>query len=210
MRFADLDAVTVDGFGTLLELDDPVPTLESALAELGLFRSRPEVAEAFAAEVRHYRPRADRGRDRESLAALRAECVAVFLAQLGASIGPEAFVEPFMNALRFRVVDGSVEVLEGLRERGLLLAVAANWDCSLPELIERLGLDGLFSTVVTSAEAGRPKPDPAVLRLALERMGVEASRTLHVGDEPLDEQAAITAGMQFRYAPLAGVFEGSE
>ena len=33
MRFADLDAVTVDGYGTLLTLLDPVPRLVGSLAD---------------------------------------------------------------------------------------------------------------------------------------------------------------------------------
>jgi HAD superfamily hydrolase (TIGR01509 family) len=168
------------------------------------------VAEAFAAEVRHYRPRADRGRDAESLAALRHECVGVFLDQLGISAEPGAFVEQFMGALAFRPVDGAVDVLESLRRRGIVLAVAANWDCSLGEQLEQLGIGHLFSAVVTSAEAGRPKPEPAVLQLALARVGVEPNRALHVGDESADEQAALATGMSFRYAPLAAAFEGWE
>ena len=57
--------------------------------------------------------------------------------------------------------------------------------------------------VVTSAEAGAPKPDPAIFRLALTRLGVSPERALHVGDSPADEEGAHAAGMQFRPAPLA-------
>ena len=35
MRFADLDAVTVDGFGTLLRLVSPIEALRDALREVG-------------------------------------------------------------------------------------------------------------------------------------------------------------------------------
>ena len=88
------------------------------------------------------------------------------------------------------------------------LAVAANWDCSLRGHLERLGVDGLFSAVVTSAEAGAAKPDPAVLRLALERLGADPGRALHVGDEDVDEEAARAAGMRFAPAPLETAFTG--
>src|SRR5262245_61910182 len=50
MRFADLEAVTVDGFGTLLELESPVPRLIDELVARGVDRSPSQVAEAFAAE----------------------------------------------------------------------------------------------------------------------------------------------------------------
>ena len=75
MRFAELDAVTVDGYGTLLRLIDPVPALQAALREQGLERPPEEVAAAFAAEVAHYRPNAVRGRDPAGLTELRRECV---------------------------------------------------------------------------------------------------------------------------------------
>jgi putative hydrolase of the HAD superfamily len=208
MRFADLDAVTVDGYGTLLTLADPVPSLVRSLAEQGLDRDAGLVRTAFAAEVAYYRPEAVRGRDPETLAALRRDCTGVFLRAAGANLDPASFVDAFMAAIRFETVPGALETLATLRTRGLELAVASNWDVGLAEHLERLGIDGLFSAVVTSAEAGAAKPDPAVFRIALERLGVGPSRALHVGDEDEDRQGAVAAGMTFAPAPLATTFEG--
>jgi HAD superfamily hydrolase (TIGR01509 family) len=209
MPFADLDAVTVDGYGTLVELADPVNTLVEALAATGLSRSREDVAAAFDAEARYYRPRSHLGRDAESLAALRRDCVAVFLGELGAELEPESFVEAFVAALVFTPVAGAVQTLERLAGR-TRLAVVANWDCSLHEHLDRLGLARFFEAVVTSADAGVAKPDPAIFRKALERLGVEPARALHVGDERIDEEGALAAGMAFRPAPLAAAFAGLE
>jgi putative hydrolase of the HAD superfamily len=208
MRFADLDAVTVDGYGTLLTLADPVPSLVRSLAERGLDRDPELVRDAFAAEVAYYRPEAVHGRDPETLAALRRDCTGVFLRAAGADLDPASFVDAFMAAIRFETVPGALETLASLRTRGLELAVASNWDIGLAEHLERLGIDGLFSAVVTSAEAGAAKPDPAVFRIALERLEVEPSRALHVGDEDEDRQGAAAAGMTFAPAPLATTFEG--
>jgi len=205
MRFADLDAVTVDGYGTLLQLRDPAPALAAELAALDVVRAEPDVAAAFLAEARHYRPRSHLGRDPDSLAGLRLECAGVFLEALDAGIAPESFVEPFIRSLVFEPVPGAVETLERLAGR-VKLAVVANWDCSLHEHVERLGLDRLFDTVVTSAEAGVAKPDPGIFRVALERIGAEPGRTLHVGDEAADEAGARAAGLRFLPAPLASAF----
>jgi putative hydrolase of the HAD superfamily len=176
-----------------------------ALAACDVVRSREDVAAAFAAEARYYRARAHLGRDVESLAALRRECVAVFLDELGAGLAPEAFVDAFIGSLVFHPVAGAVETLERLSAR-IRLAVVANWDSSLHEHLERLGLDRYFDVVVTSAEAGAAKPDPAIFLAALERLDVEPARALHVGDEPIDEQGARAAGMRFLPAPLAEAF----
>jgi putative hydrolase of the HAD superfamily len=208
MRFADLDAVTVDGYGTLVRLRDPVPSLARALADRGVDRDPKLVRSAFAAEVAYYRPEAVRGRDPDSLARLRRDCTGVFLHAADADLDPETFVDDFMASIRFEAIPGALETLASLRGQGVDLGVVSNWDVGLPEHLERIGAQGLFRAIVTSAEAGAAKPDPAAFRFALERLRVEPGRALHVGDEPEDEQGAAAAGMRFAPAPLATVFAG--
>ena len=208
MRFAELDAVTVDGFGTLVDLVDPVPKLDRALRGLGIERSAAEVRAAFAAEVAYYRPNAVSGSEPKSLAALRVDCTRVFLEAARVDIEPASFVDSFMGSIAFKPMPGALETVASLRARGLELAVVSNWDIGLAEHLERIGAASLFSTIVTSAEAGAAKPEPAVFQLALERLGVEPVRALHVGDEPEDEQGAAAMGMHFAPAPLATAFEG--
>jgi len=203
MLFADLDAITVDGFGTLVELDSPVQPLTDALEARGVRRSLPEVAEAFAVEAAYYRPRSHLARDSAGLKRLRRDCARIFLDALEAPLEPDAFVEPFMSSLVFRPADGAVEALASVRERGLKLAVVSNWDCSLRDRLKTLGLLDMFDAVVSSSDAGTPKPDPAPFRMALEQIGTEPHRALHVGDEPADEQGAAAAGMRFAPAPLS-------
>jgi HAD superfamily hydrolase (TIGR01509 family) len=113
------------------------------------------------------------------------------------------FVDTFLAALVFRPAKGAVEALAVLQAAGLRLAVVSNWDCSLPERLDALELLGLFDTVVTSADAGAPKPEPNAFLIALERLEVAASRALHIGDEEADERAARAAGMHFAPAPLS-------
>ena len=81
--------------------------------------------------------------------------------------------------------------------------MVSNWDVGLHDQLARLGLTAVIDEVVTSAEAGAPKPDPAVFRLALSRLGVMPGRAVHVGDAPADEEGARAAGMRFEPAPLA-------
>ena len=193
MRFADLDAVTLDVFGTLLTLREPVRALARATA-----REESDVRRAFEREMAYYRPRSHEGRDAETLALLRADCTAVFNGALDTALSPEEFV----GALEYQVLDGVPETLAALRARGLELAVVANWDYALAEQLERVDLARYFSTVVTSAEAGAPKPDPQPFLLALERLRIDPGRALHVGDSREDEEGAAAAGMPFAWAPL--------
>lgn len=200
--FRELDAVTLDAFGTLVELDDPVSRLREALARHRVDRSDEEVERGFHAEVDYYVPRSHEGRDDESLRDLRARCAGVFLEGAGADLDPAAFADDFVGALRFVPVAGAVDAVRALRRRGLALAVVSNWDIGLAEHLPAAGLDG-FGAIVTSAEAGAPKPDPRLWTLALERLGVEPGRALHVGDRDDDAAGAAAAGMRFELAPLA-------
>jgi putative hydrolase of the HAD superfamily len=196
-----VDAVTIDAYGTLVTLRDPVPALADALRARGVERTREQVEQAFRAEVEYYVPRSHEGRDEATLALLRRDCAHVFLEAAGAELDPDEFAPAFVAALEFEPVPGAVEAAAELAARGIGTAVVSNWDVGLRDHLRRLGLD---VPVVTSAEAGAPKPDPAVFRLALELLGgVPAERALHVGDSPADEEGARAAGMQFRPAPLA-------
>jgi HAD superfamily hydrolase (TIGR01509 family) len=205
MRFTDLDAVTLDAYGTLVGLADPVPKLQSGLRTLSVERDPEAVARAFAKEVAYYRKHSFEGRDQESLYRLRRECVAIILDDLDSDLEPEAFVEGFIAAMHFELLPGTAAALNSLRRRGLALAVISNWDFELPERLRGLGLDDV--AVVTSAQAGAPKPDPAVFRRALELLHVHPERALHVGDSQADEAGALAAGMHFAPAPLTEAVE---
>jgi HAD superfamily hydrolase (TIGR01509 family) len=192
-ELASLDAVTIDAMGTLVRLSDPVPRLAAAAGV-----DEEAARRGFAAEVAHYLPRTHEGRDDESLAALRAACTAVFNAAAGAALTPVQF----MDAIVFEPERCAFETVRRLEALGLAVCVVSNWDIGLAGHLEALGLR---LPVVTSAEAGAPKPDPRVFRLALERLGVDAARTLHVGDSAADEQGAAAAGIRFAPAPLDGL-----
>jgi putative hydrolase of the HAD superfamily len=199
-RLADLDAVTVDGYGTLLELSDPVGELRALLPA----HPPEEIERAFRAEGDHYLAHAAEARDEASLARLHAECTAVFNEALGSGLTPEQYV----GALRFEVLPGVVDALRRLRAHGLALAVVANWDYGLHGHLERHGLARWFDAAVTSADAGARKPDPRPFLVALERLGVEPGRAVHVGDHrPHDEVGARAAGLRFEPAPLAAAVE---
>ena len=198
MRIAELDAVTIDAYGTLMRLLDPVPTLVDALARRGVQRSPDVVLAGFQAEAAYYVPRAAEGQDEPGLARLRRECAGVFLEAVEADLDADEFAGAYVGALHFEPIEGSVEALHRLRGLGLDLAVVANWDLSLRERLEETGLGRSFSVVVHAA--GKPAPDG--LLHALARLGVSPQRALHIGDEDSDEAAAHAAGMRFERAPL--------
>ena len=193
---ADLDAVTVDGYGTMLELANPVQKLRALLPG----HPQDEIERAFHAEGRYYLEHSHEARDEATLARLHEDCTAVFNDALGSALAPAQYV----GALEFAVLPGVPDALRRLRAHGLGLAVVANWDFGLHEHLERHGLRRWFDAVVISGELGVRKPDPAPFRAALAKLGVEPDRAVHVGDHrPHDEVGALAAGMRFEPAPLA-------
>jgi len=199
----DLDAVTVDAMGTLVELDDPVGRLGEALRERGVERKPDDVATAFAAEVEYYLEHKLAARDEQGLADLRRDCARVFLKAGDVDLDPGEFAPLFVAAITFRPLGGAVEALERLRAGGLSLACVSDWDIGLHEQLERIGLGHLFSLMLTSAEVGAEKPDPTLFLRAVERLCVEAARALHVGDAETDREGAEAAGLAFEPVPLA-------
>jgi phosphoglycolate phosphatase len=102
--------------------------------------------------------------------------------------------------MHFELLPGVVRSLERLRSLGLELAIVANWDLSLRRLLDEVGVATYFHAIVHAA--GKPAPD-GLLR-ALDLLGVDPSRALHIGDDEADEGAARAARMHFAPAPLPG------
>jgi FMN phosphatase YigB (HAD superfamily) len=198
-----LEAVTIDAYGTLVTLRDPVPALRVALADRAIERDADDVRRAFELEVAFYLAHAHDGRDDATLALLRRDCTRVFLEGANVELDPGDFASAFVSSLTFAELPGARAACRELAAAGLLLAVVSNWDVGLGEYLDRLELGSLVDAIVTSAEAGLPKPAPAIFELALAKLGVAAGQAVHVGDAISDEEGARAAGMRFEPAPLA-------
>lgn len=103
------------------------------------------------------------------------------------------------RALRLGSLDlypEALEVLDALHGE-VPLGVISNGPADIQwEKLERFGLRRFFDAVVISGEVGVEKPDPSIFRLALERLGVEAPRSAHVGDNlEADVRGALQAGL---------------
>ncbi len=85
-----------------------------------------------------------------------------------------------------------IPALEALNENFVVIAVT-NGNANL----ELIGIDHLFSDVVTAAMAGAAKPARQVFDMAVQVGGASAEQTLHVGDHPqYDVDGARSAGLR--------------
>ena len=205
-RSSDLDAVTLDAYGTLLTLRDPIGHLDRELRARGVALGRDEIERGFQAEAAYYVREKVAGRDEASLRALHRGCARAFLDEVGVPLDADDFAAAF--DYEYEIIPGAAETVAALAARGLALAVVANWDYSVHVQLRRHALTPYLAAVVVSAELGTAKPDPAPFHVALERLGVPPQRALHVGDDETDEAGAAAAGLRFAPAPLATAFEG--
>jgi putative hydrolase of the HAD superfamily len=187
-------AVTFDAMGTLVAIEPPAPRLQRSLARrLGLELELSRCEAAMRVEMRHYRAHCTRAADAPALASLRLECSSLLADALAIDVSGAELLPSLTDAISFYAFPDAQPALDRLEAEGLKLAVVANWDVSLRDVLRRLGLEGSFETVVTAAEAGIAKPDPRLFAIALERLGVAAEACVHVGDDPLTDVAGAEA-----------------
>jgi putative hydrolase of the HAD superfamily len=95
-------------------------------------------------------------------------------------------------------VEGARAALDGVAALGLRRAVVSNSDGRAERHLTDCGMREGLEFVVDSQIEGVEKPDPRIFRIALERLGIAASRSLYVGDiRSVDEVGARAAGMHF-------------
>lgn len=126
----------------------------------------------------------------------------VLLGQVGA---PLSIREPVIDVLweaHLRVglwnapIGRAPETVRELKRRGLRVGVVSNAEGRVEQDLALAGYDGLFEAVVDSHVVGVEKPDPAIFRIALERMAASAETSVFVGDVPaIDVAGARAAGI---------------
>jgi putative hydrolase of the HAD superfamily len=190
-------AALLDALGTLVELERPWPHLVAELRARGVSASEDEAKRAMLAEMAYYKANHDDASDRAGLEDLRRRCAAIVQDELGTALPVEEVEEAMLAAIRFRPYPEVPGVLRALRERGARLVVVSNWDVSLHDVLECTRLRPLLDAVVTSAEFGAAKPDPAIFAHALELAGARAADAVHAGDDvEADVHGARAAGIE--------------
>lgn len=201
-RVALVEAVLLDGLGTLVALEPPGPALAAHLREAhGVVLAPADAERAFRAEIAYYRAHHHEGRDAETLDDLRRRCAEALRDGLPTAIGEALsttqLTVALLAALRFTAYPDALPALAALRTGGITLIVVSNWDVSLPAVLQGVGLGEMMDGVVTSAEVGSPKPGRAIFDAALALAGVAPARAVHVGDSvAADVRGALAAGIR--------------
>jgi putative hydrolase of the HAD superfamily len=128
-----------------------------------------------------------------------------------AGIDPDpALVEELVGTERteldrgVHLYDDVFPTLRQLRSRGVKTGLVSNCSHSTRPVVDRLGLEEVFDEVLLSYEVKSMKPDPAIYRIALERLGdVPTARAVFVDDQPdyCDGGAAVGLATRLMLRP---------
>ncbi|CZT57962.1 HAD family hydrolase [Solibaculum mannosilyticum] len=98
---------------------------------------------------------------------------------------------------RTRPYEGIQETLKQLKEQGFLLAVVSNKpDEQSQKVVKALFEPGLFDLVAGNRPGLPVKPDPALPREVLNRLGADPDKSYFVGDSGVDMKTALNCGLK--------------
>ena len=192
-------AVLFDLDGTLLDtLDDLADSVNVTLESLG-FPTHPVdayryfVGDGAEKMVRRALPETHR----------EPEAVGAAVAQVRAEYGRRW-------AAKTRPYEGVPELLNALRERGVLMTILSNKPDDFTKLVvSKLLPERDFAVVLGARDAVALKPSPKAALEIADRLAIPPAQFLYVGDTDTDMKTATAAGM-YAVGALWGFREGDE
>ena len=199
-------AVFFDVGNTLLKADPPVPEVFARVARRLGYPITVRDVEPFMAEVdefyeAEYLKDGDFWCDHDRAVNLWLDMYTILAnrCELKGDIPhlAQAVYDEYLDPSNWSLFGDVQACLKGLKRRGFKLGVISNWDATLERLLRSIGSLPYLDDVVASAAVGYRKPSSAIFEIALDRMGVDAAHTIHVGDLPeADGDGAFNAGIR--------------
>lgn len=91
-----------------------------------------------------------------------------------------------------------VDMLKTLRDKKIAVGICTNKpEDNARRIISGIGLDPLIDVIVGKREGLPPKPDPASVFEILRQLNIPAADTVYVGDNEVDADTALAAGLPF-------------
>src|SRR5947209_14269899 len=115
----------------------------------------------------------------------------------------------FTSYESYRLFPDVIPTLTACRGADLTLGIVSNFEEWLEGMLIEMEIAPFFDVMVISGKEGIEKPDPAIFRLALERIGMTPDEVVFVGDHPrVDVAAASRIGMTGVLVDRVGRYAG--
>jgi HAD superfamily hydrolase (TIGR01549 family) len=142
--------------------------------------------------MRHFIVRAGKATNEATCQSLHRECAQVLCDAarndgFDVALAPEEQDAVLQEGIVFEPFGETREVLAELHAREIPMGVLSNWDCKLPQVLERLQLSQFFEFVISSAHVGFEKPSPEIFQRGIEEVRarypeIETSQIYYIGD----------------------------
>jgi 2-haloacid dehalogenase len=198
----EIDTLLFDTLGTVVdEAGSMRDELETALDRVGAGQRAPELAAAWERRFADLVAAIVDSAPYRSTDDLNAQALADVLRD-GPQLPEATVAELGLVGHRLRPWPDAVGALRRLASRFAIVALSNG---NLSMLTDLFAAGGLTWHGVLSGELVRAyKPDPAVYRLALDRLALDPRRTLMVAAHPWDLRAAAALGLRTAYIERAG------
>lgn len=100
---------------------------------------------------------------------------------------------PFLQFMKME--EDLIEFLEKIKNQ-FHLAISTNRTNTMESILNIFALDQYFEKVMTSSNAGKPKPAPDALLEILDYFQCEVDEAIYIGDSIIDQQHAQSCGMK--------------
>jgi putative hydrolase of the HAD superfamily len=207
---AEPTAVLFDAAETLIEMTPSLPELiNRAATSAGAVTTQRRVREVMW-ELGRAGAWPDHEHDPDVRLSLWSQFCAEVIRRAG-GVEPGAAAEDaaryLLHPRHYRAFADARPCLDRLRSAGLRLGMVSNFDSWLHGVLDETGLRQYLDVVVVSADVGLTKPEPAIFRLACQRLGHDPDRCVYVGDSVLsDVRGAAGAGLRPVLLDRAGRF----
>jgi len=107
----------------------------------------------------------------------------------------EIFMARYLDQLA--PTPGARDLLLRLRDEGIRRVLAtSSGESSVNRLLKQAGVEDLIEEAASSSDVQASKPDPDIVKVAMEKLGVPAGQVVMLGDTPYDVEAAARAGIR--------------
>jgi putative hydrolase of the HAD superfamily len=196
-----IQAIVFDAVGTLIHVQPSVATIYAEIgarfgSRLGAEAVQRRFHAAFARQDRLDQEAAWRTSEDRERARWRAIVGEVLddVADIDACF--DAMYTAFGHATSWSCDPDAGELLPLLRQRGMRLAMASNFDARLPGVIARMPALAALDPIIVSSTVGWRKPAPQLFQAVVESLALPPDAILFVGDDHANDfVGAREAGM---------------